>query len=140
MSRMSKWLALVGALALSFGVQSAVSSSVSADLKVGKSAEVRLPEDVWIGNTLLSSGLYRARCDHQSADSHTMVFTRMAKVNPYSPAASLATKDVARVQCHMHPLYRKNKQTAVYIEKQRDGLVVTKILVRGENVEHRFAD
>lgn len=136
-----KWLSLIAVLVLTFSVQSAVSSSTSSDsdLKVGKSAQIHLPEGVWIGNTLIRrGGTYRARCDHKSAEDHEMVLTRMAKSNPSYPGSSLATNDVVRVQCHVHPMDRKNKRTAVYFGPRNGGQTVMKIVIRGENVEHRF--
>lgn len=135
---MSKWPSLLGALVFTFSVHSAVSSSTVPELKVGKSTGIRFPEDVRVGNTWLQSGLYRVRCDHRSAESHEMVFTRMVATNPYYAGAPRVTVQIVRAQCHVHPLYLKNKQTAVYIDKQSGGPTVTKIVIRGENVEHRF--
>lgn len=136
-----KWLSLIAVLVLTFSVQSAVSSSTSSDsdLKVGKSAVIHLPEGVRIGNTLIRrGGTYRARCDHKSAEDHEMVLTRIIESNPSFPSGYRGTKEVTRVQCQVHPMDRKNKRTAVYFGPRNGEQVVMKIVIRGENVEHRF--
>ncbi len=141
LKHMLKWLSLIAVLVLTFSVHSAVSSSTSSDsdLKVGKSAQIHLPEGVWIGNTLIRrGGTYRARCDHKSAEDHEMVLTRIAKSNPAYASPSLPTNDVVRVLCHGHPMYRKIKRTAVHFGPRNGGQTVMKIVIRGENVEHRF--
>lgn len=134
---MSKWLYLAGAMGLILGMQSAVSFA-GLDLNVGKSAEIRLSESAWIGDAWLERGLYRVRCDHKSDKSHEMVFTRLAEPNPYYTRAPRATEQAVRLQCHVHPVYLKNKQTAVHMGKRNGEPAVTKIVIRGENVEHRF--
>ncbi len=135
----TKWLFLMLTLALTLGTATVASSSV-ADMKVGKKAYVILPENVRVGNVLLQGRRYMVQCDHKSAEEHEMVFRRMTKQNPYYPRGAQGTDDVTRVPCHVHPLYVKNDQTAVYINKDGAQPSVSKIVVRGENVEHRFTE
>lgn len=132
------WSMLVVAVALTLGTQSAISSSQSTELKVGKRGEISLSEPTQVGEVLLQAGYYQVRHQDGPGGSHAMVFIRMVPDDSLAYSPLRATNDEVRVQCHVHPLYLKNKHTMVHIGNRNGGQVIKKIMIRGENVEHRF--
>ena len=132
-TNMSRWLFLMGALVLIFGVQQAISSPSSSELIVGKRGEIHLGQDMRIQKKLLPRGTYRVRCDYKSNDDHQMVLTPVG----FRRKARIPFRKSLRLQCQIRPVERKNRETTAYIDSTTNTLI--KIAIRGENVEHWFA-
>ena len=116
-------LVVLTALALVCGT--ALIAQAPAHQHIGKKIrdEITIEQPVMIGSATLKAGQYEIICD-----GATMSFTYVQ-----------TGEKVLTVQCHGKEMASKATTTEVYIEPGPKGVgVVTKILLKGSNIEHTF--
>ncbi len=116
-------LVVLTALALVCGT--ALIAQASEHHQAGKKIrdEITLAQPVMVGSVTLKAGQYQIICDGATI-SFTFVQTG---------------EKVLTVPCRGKELASKAAQTEVYIEPGPNGIgVVTKILLKGSNIEHTF--
>lgn len=132
------WLLSVGLILVLWMAASDLAISGTPGIVMGKKINTSVAPGTRIGDRSLRGGTYQVRCTHRDSDDHEMVLWRMVKSYPYASYASRGTNDITRVQCRWRVLPEKVKNTAVYSSEREGHRVITKILIRGENVEHVF--
>jgi hypothetical protein len=116
-------LVVLTALALVCGT--ALIAQAPAHHQIGKKIrdEITIAQPVMVGNATLKAGQYEIICD-----GATMSFTFVD-----------TGEKVLTIPCHGKELANKATVTEVYIEPGPKGIgIVTKILLKGSNIEHTF--
>lgn len=98
------------------------------ELKVGEKEEITIRVETMVGGVPLAPGPYRVQHRVEGSD-HFVRFTRLEK---------RGGEDPPEIKCRLEPLGEKAANTTIFSRKEKDGVHVTRILIRGETAAHVF--
>jgi len=122
----------------------ALAISGTPGVEMGKKADIFVAPGTRIGDKTLQGEMYQVWCDHKNGGGHEMVLRRMRGAygvygyGGYYGSLPQPTNDVIRLKCHWGILPEKARRTEVQTVQREGERLITKILIRGENVEHVF--
>lgn len=110
-------------------------------LKVGKRGEITLSQPTKVGDKVLQPDTYVVQ-HRVSGSDHFVRFVVLKDVNDWNGAEGPITyteeQKVGEIPCRIEPAANPIKKTTVFTVTEGGTLRITKIVIKGENVEHLF--